>query len=510
MNELRSIPLDSIELSQTESQKARRASFDKAGLEELAASVKADGIVVPIIVRLMRAKEEHWYELVAGERRFIAAEKAKLDTIPAVVRDLTDEQVVAFQLIENLQREGLHPMHEAESYHALVHQFKHPIEDVIAQVGKSRSYVYGRMKLLALSKKCRKAFYDGTIGASIAEKLARIPVEKTQDEALAEITRDDWSYRRAADTIREKFMLKLADASFPTDVELAGAGPCGTCPKRTGNAPDLFGDIKSADICTDTVCFAAKGRAHGQQLVEAARDRGQTVITGAHAKKVIPHGIRSDVGSTYLAGGFSSVEHSTWNGKKDVKIGKLVGPEAERTLVVDGETGRTIEVVSEAAVRKALGERGQRTTSTDSGDRTHRANVVKAQRETKFRVALFTACRQKLKAPTKRAIALLVARAIGSDDWEQVQRLEAEAEGKKYDSYKISSYQTPTERVKKLSDSDLDQFVAEAVLIDGLKASAYRLTEKPIALLAAAKSARVDVGKIRAELAPKKKLKAKK
>src|SRR5688500_8962471 len=109
------IPLGAIRVSQTSAQTARRAGFDKAALDELAASIKVDGVLQAIVVRpiknphdgVLAPKKLYQYELVAGERRLIAAERAGLERIPASVRELTDEQVVRVQLVENLQKENL-------------------------------------------------------------------------------------------------------------------------------------------------------------------------------------------------------------------------------------------------------------------------------------------------------------------------------------------------------------------------------------------------------------------
>src|SRR5262245_11645518 len=174
------IPMELLRPSQTESQLQRRKYFDKTELDELTESVKTFGVLQPIIVRRIPSEQAagvtvpEYFEIVAGERRMLAAKLAGHVRIPANVLELNDQQVLEVQLIENLQRADLHPMHEAESYDELVHKYRHPIEEIYSKVGKSRTYVYNRMKLLALSTKARKAFYSGEISASVAEKLARV------------------------------------------------------------------------------------------------------------------------------------------------------------------------------------------------------------------------------------------------------------------------------------------------------------------------------------------------
>ncbi len=148
MSEIPMIPLGSLRLSQTASQIQRRQFFDKDGLEDLALSITSHGVLQPIIVRPLKvlstpglngyrvAGEDYMspdeaeaaardrYEIIAGERRYLAAQKAGLEQIPANVLDVSDETVVEIQLIENLEREDVHPMHEAESYDELVHRWK--------------------------------------------------------------------------------------------------------------------------------------------------------------------------------------------------------------------------------------------------------------------------------------------------------------------------------------------------------------------------------------------------
>jgi ParB/RepB/Spo0J family partition protein len=279
---LTTLPLDRIELSRTAAQVARRKRFDAAALSDLADSMRQYGVLQPIICRSTATD----YELVAGERRYLAAKQAGLAQIPAVVRSLSDAAVIEVQLIENLQRADVHPMEEAEGYQQLMKQHGHPIEELHTKVGKSRSYVYGRLKLLDLCKQARNAFYDGKLSASISLLVARIPGEALQKQALDRVLgghfRQPMSYRDASDWIQHELMLRLKDAPFPTDDVLLDdqAGPCTTCPKRTGNQPELFGDIQGADVCTDPACHKGKLVAWGERLLEAAEGRGQKVIAG--------------------------------------------------------------------------------------------------------------------------------------------------------------------------------------------------------------------------------------
>ena len=186
---IRILTLKSIEPSATAVQERRRTHYDAAALKDLAENIKAVQVIEPIIVRPKRGGEHtETFEIVAGERRWRASREAGLDTIPAIVRALDDSQVLEIQLVENLHREGLHELEEAEGYEILMQQHHYDIEQLSAKIGRSRAYVYARLKLLALDKKSREAFYGGKLTAATALLLARIPVPALQQDALKAIT----------------------------------------------------------------------------------------------------------------------------------------------------------------------------------------------------------------------------------------------------------------------------------------------------------------------------------
>ena len=215
---IRAIALADLKVSSTVSQAERRARFDKIALADLTKSVKKHGVLVPVIVRPVNGH----FDLVAGERRYLAAKGAGVTTINADVRTLTDEQVLEIQLIENLQRQDLHELAEAEGYEALQRDHGHSAEQIAGKVGKSKAYVYARMKLLAMCEDARKAFYEGSLTSSTALLIARIPGDEQQQRALKQITEKDYAgrsmgYRDAARYVHETFMLKLSDAPFPRE-----------------------------------------------------------------------------------------------------------------------------------------------------------------------------------------------------------------------------------------------------------------------------------------------------
>jgi len=293
------IPLAHITASLTNPRK----TFDAAKLAELTESIRASGVHQPILLRPLpgdRVAETDravQYEIVAGERRHRACQAAGLDTIPAMIRPLTDAQVLEIQIIENLQRDDLLELEEAEGYEALMRHSLLNADQVGEKIGKSRSYVYARLKLLDLCPEARTALRQRTIPASVALLVARIPDHKLQIKALGEIVnnqssyyggREPMSHRAASRLVQENYMLRLADARFPITAMdlLPQAGSCSTCPKRTGADPDLFADVKSADTCIDPACYHAKEEAHAAAQVQAAQAKGQPVIAGKEAAEI--------------------------------------------------------------------------------------------------------------------------------------------------------------------------------------------------------------------------------
>lgn len=288
-----------------------RTTFAPEWITELAESIADSGVHQPILVRPLPGSRVAdtgrgvTHEIVAGECRWRASKQANMVTIPCMVKDLTDLQVMKIQLIENLKRKDLTELEEAEGYQALMQASAMSADEIGTEIKKSRSYVFGRLKLLELCTESRAALRTGTIDASRALLLARIPDHKLQIKALKDIlTGGDYGYgtqhepmsaRRAATHIQEHYMCKLDSAKFDIKcIDLVPtAGSCSTCAKRTGHDPDLFSDVKSADVCTDAACFRQKELAHGTNLVEQARARGQTVINGKEALEIMGTGYQA-------------------------------------------------------------------------------------------------------------------------------------------------------------------------------------------------------------------------
>ncbi|OFJ49579.1 hypothetical protein BA896_012600 [Janthinobacterium lividum] len=268
-----------------------RKRFNQTALEQLAANIKEVGIVQPILIRPVTPTTDapQHFEIVAGERRWRAGNIAKLQRGPTMIRKLTDLQAREIQLLENLQREDPHPMEEAEGFQELMLNAGYTADRLVEKLKKSRSHIYGRLKLCALTTEVREKFLDDAITPSTALLIARIPVPALQIKALGEIsatiyqgTGEPMPYRAALRHVQQNYMVDLTRALFKlTDATLLPlAGACSKCPKKTGNQPEVFSDTKSADVCTDPVCYAEKRLAHDALAIAAAGKSGIPIYEG--------------------------------------------------------------------------------------------------------------------------------------------------------------------------------------------------------------------------------------
>ncbi len=153
-----------------------RTTMDDGRIEELARSIRSNGIIQPIVVR----KAESGYEIIAGERRWRASQRAGLLKVPIVIREMPDDRLLAAALIENLQREDLNPMEEAHAYRRLADEFHLTQEQIADAVGKDRSSVANMTRLLRLPLEVRENVAAGTIGMGHARALLSLPDEASQ------------------------------------------------------------------------------------------------------------------------------------------------------------------------------------------------------------------------------------------------------------------------------------------------------------------------------------------
>ncbi|HHY22033.1 MAG TPA: ParB/RepB/Spo0J family partition protein [Bacilli bacterium] len=163
-----------------------RKVFTEEAIEELAQSLKEHGLLQPIIVR----KSIKGYEIVVGERRYLAAKHAGLKTIPALVRELSEKQMMELALIENLQRENLNPIEEANAYDKLINHLNVTQEQLATRLGKSRPHIANHLRLLQLPEQVQQLMSDGKISMGHGRALLSLK-DETQRYALAEKTIQD-------------------------------------------------------------------------------------------------------------------------------------------------------------------------------------------------------------------------------------------------------------------------------------------------------------------------------
>jgi ParB/RepB/Spo0J family partition protein len=265
-----------------------RTIFDDDWIDELGASILDHGVVQPILVRPLPAerladtahlKPRPTHEIVMGECRWRGTVRVKVEDIPCIIRDLTDKQVLVIQIIENLKRKDLTDLETAEGYHKLMQLNSLSIDEVVKEIGKSRSYLYGSLKLLDLPPNCKQALRCKSITSSAALLIARVPDLALQGKALAFAEQADDnghkpSIRAFQQWLRDNVMLDLSKATFSIiATDLTAAESCTNCDKRTGANPDLFADVKSADVCTHPPCYHLKAEAHKANLAAMIKSK---------------------------------------------------------------------------------------------------------------------------------------------------------------------------------------------------------------------------------------------
>ena len=203
---MRDVPVDLIQRGKFQP----RRDMDSEALDELALSIKAQGVLQPIMLRPVSAQR---FEIIAGERRWRATQLAGLDTIPAIVRDVADETAVAMALIENIQREDLNPIEEAMALQRLQQEFELTQQQIADAVGKSRSTVTNLLRLMSLREDVRMLLEHGDLEAGHGKALLGLP-EALQSATAKTVTGKGMSVRQTEDLVRQM----LANQNKPAAV----------------------------------------------------------------------------------------------------------------------------------------------------------------------------------------------------------------------------------------------------------------------------------------------------
>jgi ParB family chromosome partitioning protein len=177
-----------------------RAEIDPDQLKELADSIAEHGVLQPLLVTL--SPSGTGYQLIIGERRLQAAEQAGLETVPVIVRQVSEQQQLVLALIENLQRTDLNPLEAAEGYNQLIEEFSLSHESVASQVGKSRTTITNTLRLLKLAKPIQQALREGKISEGHARAILGLSKAQAQSAALQTILKEDLNVRQTEELVR--------------------------------------------------------------------------------------------------------------------------------------------------------------------------------------------------------------------------------------------------------------------------------------------------------------------
>jgi len=177
-----------------------RTNYDDEKLNDLKASIKEKGVLQPILVR----EKEGRYEVVAGERRLKAARAIDLKEIPVIIKDVTDQEAFVIALVENIQREELNPIEEAEAYRKLIEEFSYTQEEVARSVGKDRSTISNLLRILKLPVEIRRSVYNGELSVGHARALVSVEIPTERDRLFVLTMKKGLSVRELEHLVQSK------------------------------------------------------------------------------------------------------------------------------------------------------------------------------------------------------------------------------------------------------------------------------------------------------------------
>lgn len=494
--EYRNVPVAIL----TESPTNPRKRFDEKALEELAVTFKTQGVLEPLLVREL---EEQTYQVVIGARRLRAAKIAGLEGVPVRVVKLSDAEAIEAQVVENLQREDIHPLEEALGFRSLLElkESTYTVASIAGRAGKSEAYVYSRIRLTDLTPPVAEGFLNDKITTGHALLIAKLPAAQ-QQEALAASFRGMWTsegnsqvlipVRELAAWIESNILLELDAIPFDKQDEtlVSGAGSCVNCPKRTGFNKLLFTDVRK-DSCTDPQCFRAKIDAHVNKTLETKPQLVQ-ISAAWNSREGAPLGrnqyVELEVKKQKANGASTKLPA---NQKPCDKM-------AEAIVMDGGKRGQVVKVCADPACRIHH-------PNTRSPQQVERERAEERKRIEKEKLAITTRHRilatilQRVSAPLKKADLLAVAHyLIGHLSYSQVPAL---AKRHKVETKKDSesAQELLANQVSKYDESELCKLLLEISLLD----SAYQrsTSSRDDVLMDAAKRYRVDTEKLQKAVA---------
>lgn len=492
------IPLEKI----CESQTNPRSHFDEAAMSELAANIEQHGVLQPIMVRPRANGAGETYELVVGSRRFRAAKLARRETIPATVRELSDAEAAELQLVENLLRQDVHELDEAQGYATLqqMNSASYTVETIALKVSRSPAYVSGRLQLLKLADEVKEAFRAGKLTVAHAFEIARLQ-PSDQQKALAECfpahaSAAAASVRELRAWIEREVHLDLSSAPFdPQDAALVpSAGSCAKCPKRTGNNPFLFPESSlKKSTCTDRKCFRAKVEALVEIRASALEKQGEAVLRVSEAPAWQPN----------------RPAHVLHEGQFHQAAGANECPTTKPAVQIDGRNAGLVFYIcrNDRCPVHAAATRYQ----PSPEERERRAREKLAERiEKQARLRVFSAIRRKLPATFARPDLAMVARdyflRLGHENQRRICRALGWEEKKTKSEYGSAIVDYPRiarSAIEKMALADVSRFLVVCALASDLCIPVYGDAHgiaKDSNLARTAARYRVDVSKIAAEL----------
>ncbi len=471
------IPLERIRESTTNP----RRVFDETKLREFADNIRLHGVLQAILVRPAPDGEDGAYELVAGARRFRASKLAAKSTIPATVRDLSDSECREIQLVENLQREGVHELDEGIGYRSLMDLKPdfYTVETIAAQVSRSPSYVKGRISLTDLIQPIQTAFYDRKLTIAHALEIARLqpkdqeralmecfPGHRTSGSILKDRKAEALTVRQLREWIEREIQLDLKNAPFDTEDAnlLPAAGACTACPKRTGNNPLLFPEIRNKSLCTDPACYHAKVQAFVQLRVEPLVKGGQTPVQISESPS---WQVRSKASDTLYEGQYRRAERE----------GEC--PQTQAAIIVDGrKAGTILHICADEKCKTHRQFSHYQVSPQEREQRRKLALAIRVQKESRSRI--LQAIRQKLPPALARAdfemVALDYFRRLGHDNhhrlfqvygWEE-KKTKTSWGGNSVDHEKLAEAQ-----IRAMTAADLNRFLVTCALVSDLYCPGY-------------------------------------
>jgi ParB family chromosome partitioning protein len=203
---IRHIPLAQIEPNPHQPRKR----FTNDALDELAASIREHGLIQPLVLKEVATPYGSRYQLIAGERRWRAAQRAGLHTVPALIKGATPQQMLELALVENVQRADLNALEEAEAYRQLIQEFELTQEQVAQKVGKDRTTVSNALRLLKMPDALKEAVLNDSISEGHARALMQIPDAAKQEKLLAHVVNENLSVRQTEELVRRTLAISIS------------------------------------------------------------------------------------------------------------------------------------------------------------------------------------------------------------------------------------------------------------------------------------------------------------